>query len=368
MNKLITLCSYALMLMAVALAPLTSTAASKRYVCPDCGCASDGKTFAKPGRCPDCNMNLVEKGSDTKQPTRVPVLLFDGAEIIDYAGPWEAFGEAGFKVFSVAEASKPISATFGQKIVPDHTFADSPPADILLVPGGNAHNATQNAALIKWVQEQAAKSQHVMSVCTGAFILAKAGLLDGLTATTVAHAIDELGQVFPKTQVVRDRRYVDNGKIITTAGLSSGIDGAFHLIAKVKGLPMAQTIALGMEYQWDPDAKFARGTLADTYFPVIDDFDGEMLSNKGDTTHWEVKALVSKPSSRAEILQLLSQRVNNGTSRARGAVVVEPAKDDGGRLQWNFKDEQGRNCSGSATVEDAKEPNRFVVTMTMAVG
>ena len=144
-----------------------AAASAKVFVCPDCGCASDGKDFDKPGNCSTCGMPLVEKSSQQNVQKRVPtvaVLLFDGAEIIDYAGPWEAFGEAGFKVFSVAESSKPIAATFGQKIVPDHTFADCPPADILLVPGGGVRNAVANPALIKWVQNQTQKSEHVMSV------------------------------------------------------------------------------------------------------------------------------------------------------------------------------------------------------------
>src|SRR5947209_835138 len=252
---------------------------SKTYVCPACGCADDGKTFDKPGTCPSCGMALITK-SDAPQPkpTRVAVLLFDGAEIIDYAGPWEAFGGAGFEVFSVAEKKGPIAATFGQKVMPDYTFADSPKADILLVPGGSVRNAAQNDALINWVKKNANSSTHVMSVCTGAFILARAGLLDGLSATTVSHRLDQLAEVAPKTKVVHDQRFVDNGKVITTAGLSSGIDGAFHLIAKIKGLGTAQITALGMEYRWDPDSKYARAALADRYFPAIDDVDAEILS------------------------------------------------------------------------------------------
>src|SRR5204862_7733597 len=119
-------------------------------------------------------------------------------------------------------------------------------------PGGGVRNAIGNPALIKWVQTNAQKSKQVMSVCTGAFILSKAGLLDGLSATTIQHAIDKLQKASPKTKVVHDQRYVDNGKVITTAGLSSGIDGAFHLVAKFNGAGDAQATALNMEYRWDP--------------------------------------------------------------------------------------------------------------------
>ena len=147
------------------------------------------------------------------------------------------------KRVSVAEKAKPIHAVFGQKIIPNYTFANSPAADVLLAPGGAVENSMKNATLLNWVQKNAQTSKHVMSVCTGALILAKAGLLDGLTATAVSHAIDGLGEISPKIKVVRDQRYVDNGKIITTAGLSSGIDGAFHVIEKIKGRGEAQATA-----------------------------------------------------------------------------------------------------------------------------
>ncbi len=294
------------------------------------------------------------------------MLLFDGAEIIDYAGPWEAFGEAGFKVFSVAEKSGPISAVFGQKISPDYTFANSPPADVLLVPGGGVRSAVQNAELIKWVQKNAQTSKHVMSVCTGAFILAKAGLLDGLSATTVSHAIDDLAKTSPKTKVVNDQRYVDNGKIITTAGLSSGIDGAFHLIGKIKGTGTAQAIALGMEYRWEPDGKFARAALADRFFPEIQGIDAQILSTQGDVDHWEFKALFSKPDSDNAIRDLLKKTVVSGTPHTQGPVTWVSGEASQSPIEWKFKDEQGSDWSGSALVEPAKaEGGKFVVTMKL---
>src|SRR5262249_28760101 len=181
----------------------------------------------------------------------VAVLLFNGAEIIDYAGPWEVFGQAGFNVFSVAETTERMTAVFGQKIRTDYTSPNSPAADVLVVPGGSAGKAADNSALVKWVQQNAQTSKYVMSVCTGAFILAKAGVLDGLSATTVSGGIDRLAKVAQKTRVVSDQRYVDNGKIITTAGLSSGIDGALHLVSRIKGKGTAQATALGLEYNWD---------------------------------------------------------------------------------------------------------------------
>jgi len=345
---------------------LTHTQAAERtklYVCPACGCPADDRTFYKPGKCPECGMDLIEK-SDQKNPT-VAILLFDGAEVIDYAGPWEVFGQAGFKIFTVAENSKQIDAVFGQKIISDYTFATAPAADIVLVPGGRgSRTAMQNSALIKWLQQRAQSSDHVMSVCTGALILAKAGLLEGLSATTFHDAIDLLAQVAPKTRVVSNQRYVDNGKIITTAGLSSGIDGALHLVSKIKGKGSAQATALTLEYQWDPDGKFARAALADRYFK-IDNLDGEVLSTDGDTSRWQFQALVSKPDSSAVILDVVRKQVANGTPHARSVTMVS-TDGNANQIGWKFVDEQGHDWNGSASVEQSNERGKFVVTVRLA--
>jgi transcriptional regulator GlxA family with amidase domain len=189
-------------------------------------------------------------------PLVVDILLFDGAETIDFSGPWEVFGEAGYKVCTVAERRELVAATFGEKVMPDYTFADAPKPDILLIPGGNlGRKLFDDASLIKWIRENASSSRSVVSVCTGAFLLAKAGLLDGLTATTYHHAIDDLRRAVPSAKVVSDQRFVDNGKVLTTAGLSSGIDGALHLVEKYDGLTAAENVARNMEYDWNPRFK-----------------------------------------------------------------------------------------------------------------
>jgi len=358
----------------IAGSPLTYAAADKPahvYVCPDCGCNADDRTFDKPGKCPDCRMDLVEKTAETKsaRPT-VAILLFDNAEVIDYAGPWEVFGEAGYKVFTVAEKSAPVNAVFGQKIVPDYTFANSPGADIILVPGGGVQDAVNNPELIRWVQRNAEKSKQVMSVCTGAFILSKAGLLDGLGATTIQHALDDLQKASPKTKVVHDQRYVDNGKIITTAGLSSGIDGAFHVVAKVSGEGEAQAIALGMEYRWDPHSTYARAALADRYFPdwsSVKELKGKVISTQGDINNWEMKARVSQPSSIDGIADLLTNRITSGTPHAKGAVRLTMSSTDKSAFNWKFTDEEGQDWSGEAKTEPAPDHRgEFVVTLRLS--
>lgn len=341
---------------------------AKVYVCPACGCAADNRTFDKPGKCPECGMALIEKVGNAEPGASVAILLFDNAEVIDYAGPWEVFGEAGYKVFTVAEKAAPINAVFGQKIVPDYTFANSPTADVLLVPGGEVRNAIETPRLIKWVQRNAQKSKHVMSVCTGAFILSKAGLLDGLSATTIQHAIDDLQKVSPRTKVVHDQRYVDNGKIITTAGLSSGIDGAFHLVARINGEGEAQAIALGMEYRWDPHSKYARAALADRYLPDFSEVKGvkaKLVSTKGDVDHWEIKALFSEPNS-IEAIHLLNKRIASITPHTMGAVTLSPSGTNKSAINWKFTDDAGGAWNGEERIDPAPDhQGQFVVTLKL---
>ena len=313
----------------------------------------------------------VKAQSDEKSKTlTVAILLFDRAEIIDFAGPWEVFGGAGYKVFTVAEKLDPVNTVYGQKVVADYTFDNSPKADVLLVPGGGVSGAVANAKLIKWVQDNAKTSTYVMSVCTGAFILAKAGLLDGLTATTVRGGIDRLATAAPNIKVVYDKRYVDNGKIITTAGLSSGIDGSFYLVSRMLGKGRAQQTALGLEYKWDPDAKFARAAYADRYLPNFQGLDGDTVSVDGDTDHWEVKALVTKPASPSEIMETIRKQVVADTPHKTSAVVVTakaPQNSDRGEIEWKFTDDRGRAWVGSSVVQPSAEENgKFSLTLRLA--
>jgi CubicO group peptidase (beta-lactamase class C family)/putative intracellular protease/amidase len=345
-------------------------AGAKVYVCPPCGLDCDRRTFDRPGVCPECGMKLIEK-TERKQVT-VAILLFDGVQIIDYSGPWEVFGQAGFVVHTTAEKAGPIKTTFGQRVVPDYTLANSPPADILLIPGGLVSDRLlADEKVIKWIQAGARDARHVMSVCTGAFLLAKAGLLDGKTATTFHRSLDRLARLAPKAKVVHDQRYVDNGKVLTTAGLSSGIDGALHLVAKIKGKGVAQQTALNLEYHWQPDVPFARAALADRYLPHFHGMEGTVVATQGDRDRWELRALVSAPDTAAGIIALVGKRVASATPHAATPVKVLPARkkntEAGSEVRWEFKDDKGRNWSGIGVVESSgAEKGRFDLTLKLA--
>ncbi|MBX9788039.1 MAG: DJ-1/PfpI family protein [Pirellulales bacterium] len=190
---------------------------------------------------------------------RVAILIFDDVEVLDFCGPFEVFGVCGrygaapppFEVFTVAESVRPISARNGLSVNPRYALGDCPPADLLLVPGGwGTRREMYNDRVIDWVRQQATNVELLLSVCTGALILAKAGLLDGLEATTHAGAVELLREVAPRTTVRPERRFVDNGRIITSAGISAGIDMALHVVGRLIGQEAARDTARYMEYDW----------------------------------------------------------------------------------------------------------------------
>ena len=155
---------------------------------------------------------------------KVGIMVFEGVQIIDFAGPYEVFGEAGYDVFTIGPTKSPLTTVMNLTITPRYSFADAPAVDVLLTPGGDVGPPVLTDRVIEWIVRTSAQTKHTLSVCNGAFFLGKAGLLKGLSATTYYGAIEHLAHELPDTKVVSDRRFVDNGHIITTAGLSSGID------------------------------------------------------------------------------------------------------------------------------------------------
>ncbi|WP_084528483.1 DJ-1/PfpI family protein [Pedobacter caeni] len=221
------------------------------YVCPPCGSSCDTISFSKAGVCPHCNMILVDKNkkdSLNEKKTSICFYLYDGVEVLDFAGPMEVFSYAGFKVFTVSKTKAPLLSQGILKIIPDYSIADAPQADIFAVFGGNDEVAADDPEVISWIKSRDKTTSSYFSVCTGAFILGKAGLLDQLQVTTFHRSIENLQRAVPSAKVLKNTRYVDAGRIITTAGISAGIDGALHLVAKLKGKEAAMIVAQHMEY------------------------------------------------------------------------------------------------------------------------
>ncbi len=187
----------------------------------------------------------------------VAILLFDGVEVLDFAGPFEVFavtdellGRDTFNVFTVGLAPVTIRANNGLKVIADYTVEQCPAPHILVVPGGFGTRALlQKPLFLEWLRAKARGAELVMSVCTGAIVLGKAGLLDGLRATTHHECLDLLRENAPRTEVVETERWIDNGKILTAAGISAGIDCAFHVVERLLGDATATRTARYMEYR-----------------------------------------------------------------------------------------------------------------------
>ncbi len=225
------------------------------FVCPPCG-SCDTVLYIKPGTCPMCGMALVHKAAYKPAERKLTICFYlqNGVEALDFAGPLEVFSYAGFNIFTASKTKQPIKSQGLLKVIPDYDITDAPPFDILAVFGGNATPPSRDPELISWIKARQSTTQYYFSVCTGAFILARAGLLDSLTVTTFHLSLKDLQATVPSAKVLANTRFVDNGRVITTAGISAGIDGALHLVSKLDSPEGAKQIAEYMEYdKWVPE-------------------------------------------------------------------------------------------------------------------
>jgi transcriptional regulator GlxA family with amidase domain len=195
-----------------------------------------------------------------KQKRNVAILIFDEVEVLDFCGPFEVFGVTGYKdgtepfnVYTVAEGPGPVIARNGLSINPAYTIADCPRPDILVVPGGlGTRKEMDNPVLREWIEDRAKEAELTLSVCTGALMLAKAGLLEGLSATTHHDGMELLKELAPDATVEEEERFVDNGRVVLSAGISAGMDASLHVVAKLLGIEQALETAHYMEYEWEP--------------------------------------------------------------------------------------------------------------------
>lgn len=193
-----------------------------------------------------------------QHPLKAGILLFNEVEVLDFAGPFEVLSlaervesrEKLFVVCTVAETRETISARNGLKVLPDYDFASAPDFDLLIIPGGYGAEEIEihNETLLRWLKHKADTTPIVASVCTGAFLLAEAGLLDGKRATTHWMDLDRLERAYPLVYVAREVKFVDEGNILTAGGISAGIDLCFHLLTRLFGADIARQTAKRMEY------------------------------------------------------------------------------------------------------------------------
>lgn len=195
-------------------------------------------------------------------PLVVGIFLFNEIEVLDFAGPFEVFSlaeypetkEKVFKVVTISEKDILLSARNGLKVKADYLFSNHPPLDVLIVPGGYGAEKIEieNPVALAWLRETAARTGIVASVCTGAFLLAKTGVISDQQVTT--HWMDQadLQKTYPRLKVISGRKFIDAGNVLTSGGISAGIHLSFHLVSRLVGKDVAQATARRMEYDWSP--------------------------------------------------------------------------------------------------------------------
>jgi transcriptional regulator GlxA family with amidase domain len=204
----------------------------------------------------------------------VGIVVFENVEVLDFCGPFEVFSVtrlneekrreelSPFKLFLLAETTSPVVATGGMKVLPDHDLDSCPQVDILVVPGGwGTRREMNNERLLKWITDRSRQVETLTSVCTGALLLGKAGLLDGKRATTHWRSLDWMQELFPKVTVEKRLHFVEEGALFTSAGISAGIDMSLRVVARYCGEAVARATARHMEYPF-PETDERRITLA----------------------------------------------------------------------------------------------------------
>jgi transcriptional regulator GlxA family with amidase domain len=195
--------------------------------------------------------------------TNVGIYIYNDVEVLDFAGPFEVFSTASrvkarmspksndlFNVFTIGEKMVPIYARGGLQVAPRYSIAEHPEINALIVPGGIVNDELEKAHLITWIAASSEIADITASVCTGAFLLAKAGLLESKAATTHWEDINDLHLMFPDIDIKNDVRWVDEGNIVTSAGISAGIDMSLHIVSRVANKDLAMRIARQMEFDW----------------------------------------------------------------------------------------------------------------------
>jgi len=193
----------------------------------------------------------------------VGIFIFHDIEVLDLGGPFEVFSLATrvkarlepaspppFNVFTIGETTAPIHVRNNFIVIPAFSFADHPPIDLLRIPGGIVSAELKKETVIHWITTTSAKAKLTASVCTGSFLLAQAGLLDHKRATTHWSDIDEMKSLFPKVTVEKDVRWIDQTTLITSAGISAGIDMSLHLVSRLQSESLATATARQMDYRW----------------------------------------------------------------------------------------------------------------------
>lgn len=192
----------------------------------------------------------------------VGIYIYNQAEVLDFSGPFEVFSTASrvcqtgdpFKVFLISQSGETVTARAGYRVIPDYGFHNHPEIDILIVVGGVHYDEMNKPDVLEWIASQSKKAKMIASVCTGVFLLAQSQVLQAGKVTTHWEDIPELRAMFPSLEVIEGVRWVDEGELITSGGISAGIDMSLHLVGKLYDATIAEKTAKQMEFSWKEDS------------------------------------------------------------------------------------------------------------------
>lgn len=301
-----------------------------------------------------------------QEPITVQILLFPQVQIIDFAGPWEAFGQAGYRVHTVAKSTQTLTTSMGMKITPDFALAEAPPADIIVVPGGGLpHRLPSDDPMVTWLQAQAPQAKIVLTICNGAFLLGSAGLSENLRMTTTAGMIDHLHGYAPGSKPVFTERFVQDGKFVTAGGLSAGIDAALHVISQIDSTGRAQEVANNMEYHWQTKDAYVRTRLADFGLNRVLDFNPplrkQVIRYAGNDQEWVAEFIVQRPESLAAFSGKFGEM-----ARAEGWSRTESSRTEKEfQAEWTFKKFDGTPFRARTSIQSTPVAGQIRMTVSL---
>ncbi|WP_422361806.1 DJ-1/PfpI family protein [Reichenbachiella sp.] len=324
------------------------------YFCAPCGCSEDDKFFSGPGTCSACQMQLqptlleLERENHSSPSPTVGIFLFNGADVMDVSGPLSVFEHAGFNTVTFGKQKEMTRIGMNIELMPDYTIESLPHTDVLVLPGGGlAESNPDDPQVMNFLNDRKYSTKVILSVCSGAFFLGEAGLLDGQQSTTFAGLIPRLQSQYPKSEVLNNIKYADNGQIVTSAGLSSGIDASFHVVSKFYGVGRAQEIANHMEYPWKREHDYARTQLAINYMSQIQSltqlFSVDFFYSQGDQYEWECRFQLThqiRPEKIKKIIQEELERSGewkpNSSNKTSFAGIIHHPRIGKGEVSFSI--------------------------------
>jgi putative intracellular protease/amidase len=294
------------------------------------------------------------------RPLHVGILVFDGVQLSDVAVASDILGRADATVPTIAQYKIPIQAVFGVTLAPDYTFANHPPLDVLIIPGGPVLTSGPGPApswlsesLRAWVKKAAAQATKVLGVGTGSILLAMAGVLDSVRVAPMLSVQPLIQGMAPRAIVVRDKRYVDAGTIVTAGGLSAIADAAFHIVAELRGEQVARDLALLSEYHLERAPKWVRSTLPDQYLTPFPRLPGAFTAqgSEGNEDAWERTWVITPDTANSDI-GIFATRADSIIARNKPAWARTGGSSNtsGGRSEWAFTGADGSKWNVIVTI------------------